>query len=105
MVTATREPAAPAGPPPSAPPPHTTQAAVPAPDAPFSMRAIVAPLFAIVLGTFMAILDNTVVNVALRSEEHTSELQSLAYLVCRLLLEKKKKEIIYNTQQMRNTII
>src|SRR3989441_1909565 len=29
----------------------------------------------------------------LRSEEHTSELQSLAYLVCRLLLEKKK---IYN---------
>src|SRR2546425_8179055 len=28
---------------------------------------------------------------AWRSEEHTSELQSLAYLVCRLLLEKKKK--------------
>src|SRR2546425_3481794 len=28
----------------------------------------------------------------IRSEEHTSELQSLAYLVCRLLLEKKKKE-------------
>src|SRR5687767_15501326 len=31
-----------------------------------------------------------------RSEEHTSELQSLAYLVCRLLLEKKKKQ--KNTQ-------
>src|SRR2546425_9390038 len=30
-----------------------------------------------------------------RSEEHTSELQSLAYLVCRLLLEKKKN-IRYN---------
>src|SRR2546425_605476 len=29
--------------------------------------------------------------VVVRSEEHTSELQSLAYLVCRLLLEKKKK--------------
>src|SRR2546425_2223142 len=29
--------------------------------------------------------------LAARSEEHTSELQSLAYLVCRLLLEKKKK--------------
>src|SRR2546425_2228443 len=29
-----------------------------------------------------------------RSEEHTSELQSLAYLVCRLLLEKKKHKII-----------
>src|SRR2546425_4939651 len=28
-----------------------------------------------------------------RSEEHTSELQSLAYLVCRLLLEKKKNRI------------
>src|SRR2546425_6606780 len=28
----------------------------------------------------------------LRSEEHTSELQSLAYLVCRLLLEKKKTQ-------------
>src|SRR2546425_7977379 len=28
---------------------------------------------------------------SMRSEEHTSELQSLAYLVCRLLLEKKKK--------------
>src|SRR2546425_7132274 len=30
--------------------------------------------------------------VSQRSEEHTSELQSLAYLVCRLLLEKKKEE-------------
>src|SRR3989441_4051881 len=30
----------------------------------------------------------------IRSEEHTSELQSLAYLVCRLLLEKKKKKKI-----------
>src|SRR3989441_8942274 len=29
--------------------------------------------------------------MSVRSEEHTSELQSLAYLVCRLLLEKKKK--------------
>src|SRR2546425_2128299 len=34
-----------------------------------------------------------------RSEEHTSELQSLAYLVCRLLLEKKnnKEECIQHT--------
>src|SRR5205823_13155795 len=32
----------------------------------------------------------TVDNRGVRSEEHTSELQSLAYLVCRLLLEKKK---------------
>src|SRR2546425_7398320 len=32
-----------------------------------------------------------VFSTKMRSEEHTSELQSLAYLVCRLLLEKKKK--------------
>src|SRR2546425_8961523 len=31
-----------------------------------------------------------VLHFNVRSEEHTSELQSLAYLVCRLLLEKKK---------------
>src|SRR5256714_11878218 len=31
----------------------------------------------------------TVARIGVRSEEHTSELQSLAYLVCRLLLEKK----------------
>src|SRR3989441_7632335 len=30
--------------------------------------------------------------LVVRSEEHTSELQSLAYLVCRLLLEKKKTQ-------------
>src|SRR2546425_6051628 len=33
-----------------------------------------------------------------RSEEHTSELQSLAYLVCRLLLEKKKKQTQWSTE-------
>src|SRR2546423_4156519 len=32
----------------------------------------------------------SVATIDARSEEHTSELQSLAYLVCRLLLEKKK---------------
>src|SRR5438045_8973757 len=35
-----------------------------------------------------------------RSEEHTSELQSLRHLVCRLLLEKKKKE---NNHKQKNT--
>src|SRR5690554_7504278 len=35
-----------------------------------------------------------VLGVALRSEEHTSELQSRPHLVCRLLLEKKKKNMI-----------
>src|SRR3712207_7412328 len=33
-----------------------------------------------------------------RSEEHTSELQSRQYLVCRLLLEKKKKKVIQDTR-------
>src|SRR5687767_15621461 len=39
------------------------------------------------------VAPQALVNVdhSMRSEEHTSELQSLAYLVCRLLLEKKKK--------------
>src|SRR5690625_7068581 len=32
-----------------------------------------------------------------RSEEHTSELQSRGHLVCRLLLEKKKKTLLHNT--------
>src|SRR5258705_6702087 len=37
--------------------------------------------------------------VAIRSEEHTSELQSLRHLVCRLLLEKKKKEDYQETMR------
>src|SRR3712207_7079118 len=36
----------------------------------------------------------TVEGQAVRSEEHTSELQSRQYLVCRLLLEKKKPKVI-----------
>src|SRR3712207_8489383 len=38
--------------------------------------------------------DGTVDREYIRSEEHTSELQSRQYLVCRLLLEKKKKKRI-----------
>src|SRR3712207_7225703 len=37
-----------------------------------------------------------------RSEEHTSELQSRQYLVCRLLLEKKKKTIAHPTTIIKN---
>ena len=40
---------------------------------------------------FESINDSNAEDV-LRSEEHTSELQSLVNLVCRLLLEKKKKQ-------------
>src|SRR3712207_8609155 len=39
-----------------------------------------------------------------RSEEHTSELQSRQYLVCRLLLEKKKKKHIYKNKTVQTTI-
>src|SRR5205823_9756335 len=40
-----------------------------------------------------------------RSEEHTSELQSLAYLVCRLLLEKKKKKKKHSITIIKITIV
>src|SRR5947209_10561313 len=40
----------------------------------------------------------------LRSEEHTSELQSRQYLVCRLLLEKKKKEYGHQAPALSRTV-
>src|SRR2546425_7042513 len=46
-----------------------------------------------------AAVSGTCRAVAARSEEHTSELQSLAYLVCRLLLEKKKNRHEIITQR------
>src|SRR2546425_8717612 len=42
------------------------------------------------------------VGAHVRSEEHTSELQSLAYLVCRLLLEKKKTKLVSIRTTMTN---
>src|SRR5687767_15649708 len=39
----------------------------------------------------LVVLEDCHTSLVCRSEEHTSELQSLAYLVCRLLLEKKKR--------------
>src|SRR5258707_11667318 len=44
-----------------------------------------------------AVSSDTRTNDEGRSEEHTSELQSRQYLVCRLLLEKKKKKIRMNS--------
>src|SRR2546429_3637547 len=47
-------------------------------------------------GSGLRIIDNliggNIADMPLRSEEHTSELQSRLHLVCRLLLEKKKKK-------------
>src|SRR2546421_4603418 len=45
--------------------------------------------------------DATKKRARARSEEHTSELQSLAYLVCRLLLEKKKQPTGRATAELR----
>src|SRR3712207_7293648 len=39
--------------------------------------------------------------IKLRSEEHTSELQSRQYLVCRLLLEKKNKPVLHGQRDSR----
>src|SRR2546426_3506358 len=47
--------------------------------------------------TIIALLMSTTTTLGWRSEEHTSELQSPCNLVCRLLLEKKKKNTIYIT--------
>src|SRR5437879_9257742 len=54
----------------------------------------------------MAAAKSTVVSHDTRSEEHTSELQSPMYLVCRLLLEKKKKTKQYKkTHQTKKTVL
>src|SRR2546422_8527266 len=45
------------------------------------------------------------VRLDVRSEEHTSELQSRLHLVCRLLLEKKKKKKKRNTQQNAKNVM
>src|SRR5439155_15001478 len=47
-------------------------------------------------------LDAALGEALLRSEEHTSELQSRGHLVCRLLLEKKKKWIKTNIQKTQS---
>src|SRR2546421_6796804 len=44
-------------------------------------------------------------NTRLRSEEHTSELQSRSDLVCRLLLEKKKKDVIITLSRAASTYV
>src|SRR5258705_8455796 len=54
------------------------------------LQAEPKPFRVLDLGAFMQGVGVYPQNVLMRSEEHTSELQSLRHLVCRLLLEKKK---------------
>src|SRR3712207_9009076 len=67
-------------------------AAVPAPTGHRSGQRSVHPWEWTLLPTSPAMID------VQRSEEHTSELQSRQYLVCRLLLEKKKKHQMQSDQ-------
>src|SRR2546429_4632964 len=51
-----------------------------------------------------AVIEREDAKVRVRSEEHTSELQSRLHLVCRLLLEKKKHTEISNHQYITTTL-
>src|SRR5438876_4881650 len=53
-------------------------------------------------GGLLAQGGGAALSVQLRSEEHTSELQSPVHLVCRLLLEKKKKKKKHTQNPSRN---
>src|SRR2546430_11570332 len=53
--------------------------------------------------TLLKDLPDKIEGAGLRSEEHTSELQSQSNLVCRLLLEKKKHTAWIDAQRDRNT--
>src|SRR3712207_8349989 len=44
--------------------------------------------------------DSQIIEDVVRSEEHTSELQSRQYLVCRLLLEKKKRKELVQSRRL-----
>src|SRR3989442_11014985 len=57
-------------------------------------RDVVDDIFERVRDTVDRALEDVVHH---RSEEHTSELQSRPHLVCRLLLEKKKRELLHPT--------
>src|SRR5438309_4264352 len=61
--------------------------------------------FILVLWAFIAVVIAAYFGwLAPRSEEHTSELQSQFHLVCRLLLEKKKKSQTHRSTQVTNSV-
>src|SRR3712207_7724750 len=69
---------------------HTVHEAGDGVDALELMERAAVPMELVVSDIIMPRLNGVELMKALRSEEHTSELQSRQYLVCRLLLEKKK---------------
>src|SRR3712207_8973399 len=58
-----------------------------------------------VVHSMVEFVDGSVVAQLSRSEEHTSELQSRQYLVCRLLLEKKKTKTLTLTRTTHSTVL
>src|SRR5437870_11499864 len=71
-----------------------------APGASTENRATAAHYVRLILEA-LGVTDRAVVE-AMRSEEHTSELQSRGHLVCRLLLEKKKVKLHFNVATERS---
>src|SRR2546427_2856219 len=59
----------------------------------------------VLTGITVTAAANPIVPRDQRSEEHTSELQSQSNLVCRLLLEKKKKDTNANNRQARRNLV
>src|SRR2546422_7581958 len=68
-----------------------------------SPEVLVAPLACVRWSVLKPLLKAARGATSTRSEEHTSELQSRLHLVCRLLLEKKKKEQTQHTTYTHST--
>src|SRR5439155_24775263 len=64
-----------------------------------ALQSGIAVEFALDIAADLCVIRSLVAAISKRSEEHTSELQSRGHLVCRLLLEKKKKYKI-NTRRI-----
>src|SRR3989442_5256272 len=62
-------------------------------------KPVITAILALTFGA--SVLTDLIGVHAVRSEEHTSELQSRPHLVCRLLLEKKKKRILTYASSVR----
>src|SRR5690554_3488796 len=57
-----------------------------------------------ILESALMLHEGALKSTCIRSEEHTSELQSRPHLVCRLLLEKKKTKLIYTQHELKRYI-